>query len=286
VGSGQLAGRVALITGAARGQGRSHAQLLAEEGADIVGLDLCDQLDSVAYPMSTQADLDETRKLVEAADRRMVAITGDVRERDDVDRAVRAALEEFGRLDIVVANAGIMAFGLQPYEHSRDSWRDTLDVNLTGVWNTLQVSARVLVEQGTGGAIVLTSSSAGIRPSPSNFDGGFDGYVAAKFGVVGLMRAYAGALAPHSIRVNTVHPTAASTPMVINDFFAKFVAENDLLLADAQNGLPVDLIEAIDISRAVLYLVADSGRYVTGQTMVVDAGVTTIPGVSARAAER
>jgi SDR family mycofactocin-dependent oxidoreductase len=284
MGSGQLAGRVALITGAARGQGRSHAQLLAQEGAEIVGLDLCGQVASVGYPMSSKADLDQTRELVEAEDRRMIALEGDVREPEAVEQAVQAAFDEFGRLDIVVANAGIMAFGLKPYQHSRDSWRDTLDVNLTGVWNTLQVTAPVLISQGSGGAIVLTSSSAGLRPSPSNFDGGFDGYVAAKFGVVGLMRAYAAALAPYSIRVNSVHPTAVATPMVMNEFFPAFAAENGPLLADARNGLPVDLVEAVDISRAVLYLVADSGRFVTGQTMAVDAGVTTIPGVSARAA--
>jgi SDR family mycofactocin-dependent oxidoreductase len=276
-----LADQVAFVTGAARGQGRAHAQTLAAAGADVIGLDLCGQVDSVSYPMATPDDLDETVRLVESLDRRMVALTGDVRERADVEKAVQAGLEAFGRLDIVIANAGIMAFGLKPYPHSQASWRDTLDVNLTGVWNTVQVGARAMVDQGRGGAIVLISSSAGQRPSPTNWDGGFDGYVAAKFGVVGLMRTYAGALAQYGIRVNTVHPTAVATPMVMNEFFGQFAVENGPLLRDARNGLPVEMIESDDISRAVLYLVSESGRYVTGQTLAVDAGVTTIPGASA-----
>lgn len=275
-----LAGQVAFITGAARGQGRTHAQMLAAAGADIVGLDLCGQVDSVAYPMATSDDLDETVGLVTAAGGRMLAVAGDVRERADVEKAVQAGLEAFGRLDIVIANAGIMAFGLQPFPHSDASWRDTLDVNLTGVWNTVQVCGRVLVDQGRGGAMVLISSSAGLRPAPTNWDGGFDGYVAAKFGVVGLMRTYAGALAQHNIRVNTVHPTAVATPMVMNEFFGRFAAENGPLMRDSQNGLPVEMIDSADIGQAVLYLVSESGRYVTGQTLAVDAGVTTIRAVT------
>ena len=273
---GKLDGKVAFITGAARGQGRSHALLLAEEGADIIGVDLCGQVETVNYPMSTPDDLAETIALVEKTGRKMIARQGDVRNQDELRAALKAGLDEFGRLDILLANAGIMAHQYAPYENGADAWKDSIDIMLTGVWNTLQVAVPTMIESGNGGAVVLTSSSAGLRLSTTNFDGGYDGYGAAKFGVVGLMRAYAGGLAKHSIRVNSVHPTGVATPMVVNDFFANWMNGEPEIASAYTNALPVPMIEPIDVSRAILYLVSDDGRYVTGQTLAVDAGQTTV----------
>jgi SDR family mycofactocin-dependent oxidoreductase len=270
---GKLDGKVAFITGAARGQGRSHAQILAAEGAAIIGVDLCRQLDSVSYKMSGPEDLAQTVEFVTESGGRMVGLEADVRDPDSLSAALTAGLERFGRLDIVLANAGIMAHELPPYSGSRQAWLDSIDVMLTGVWNTLQVTVPVLRRQGGGGAIVITSSSAGTRPSATDFAGGHDGYVAAKFGVVGLMRTYAIALAEEGIRVNTVHPTGVRTPMVMNDFFAAYMEAHPKIAAMSQNRLPVQVLEPDDVSRAILFLVSDDGRYVTGSEYRVDAGV-------------
>jgi SDR family mycofactocin-dependent oxidoreductase len=277
---GQLDGKVAFITGAARGQGRSHALLFAEEGADIIGLDICDQVASVVPPMSTQEDLDETVALVEKTGRRMIGVRGDIRNRADIQRALDLGLAEFGRLDIVLANAGIFAPGLKPFAQSEQAWQDSLDINLTGTWNTLQLTAPILVEQGEGGAIVITSSSATGRWITTNFDGGVDGYNAAKYALAGLMTAYAGRLAEHNIRVNTFHPTGVTTPMVANDHFAAWVDENPTYMASWRNALPVESMQPIDASRVFLFLVSDLGRYITGQEIFVDAGQTTIPPIN------
>lgn len=273
---GKLDGKVAFITGAARGQGRSHALVLAEEGADIIGIDLCGQLETVDYEMSTPDDLAETVALVEKAGRRMVARQADVRDRGALLGALQAGLDEFGRLDIVLANAGIMAHDVSPGPLSEQKFRDSLDIMVTGVWNTLQVTVPVLVEAGRGGAIVLTSSTAGVRVITTNFDGGMDGYNAAKFAVIGLMTSYAGRLAEHNIRVNAVAPTGVGTKMVVNEHFGKFMAANPHVANAYQNALPVPMIEPVDVSRAILFLTSDDGRYVTGHTMVVDAGMTTV----------
>jgi SDR family mycofactocin-dependent oxidoreductase len=274
---GQLDGKVAFITGAARGQGRSHAVLLAEEGADIIGLDICEQVPTVVPPMSTQADLDETVTLVEKTGRRMIGVKGDVRNRADIQRALDQGLAEFGRLDIVLANAGIFAPGLEPYDRSEEAWKDTLDITLTGTWNTLQLTAPVLVEQGQGGVIVITSSSATGRWITTNYDGGVDGYNAAKYALPGLMTAYAGRLAEHNIRVNTFHPTGVSTPMVANEHFTSWGEENPTYMASWLNALPVESMQPIDASRVILFLVSDPGRFITGQQIFVDAGQTTVP---------
>ncbi|MGD9958114.1 mycofactocin-coupled SDR family oxidoreductase [Nocardioides sp.] len=274
---GQLDGKVAFITGAARGQGRSHALLFAEEGADIIGLDICEQVESVVPPMSTQDDLDETVALVEKTGRRMVGVKGDTRNRADIQRALEQGLAEFGRLDIVLANAGIFAAGLKPYAQSEQAWKDSLDINLTGTWNTLQLTAPILVDQGQGGSIVITSSSATGRWITTNYDGGVDGYNAAKYALGGLMTAYAGKLAEHNIRVNTFHPTGVSTPMVANDHFATWVDENPTYMASWMNALPVESMQPVDASQVFLFLVSDLGRYITGQELFVDAGQTTIP---------
>jgi SDR family mycofactocin-dependent oxidoreductase len=266
---GQLEGRVAFITGAARGQGRSHALRLAQEGADIIAIDLCAQVDSVPYPMSTPADLDETVRQVEALDRRIVAKQADVRDRAALQAAVDAGIAELGRLDIVLGNAGIAPMSVHP---SPDEWQDVLDINLTGVFHTVEVAKQALIDGG-GGAIVLTSSTAGLNGIGGGTEGGL-GYTAAKHGVVGLMRSYANLLAEHSIRVNTVHPTGVNTPMVVNDAMQEFL-QNDPQMSNAMaNALPVPMIEPVDISNAILYLVSDAGRYVTGVTLPVDAGFT------------
>lgn len=273
---GQLDGKVAFITGAARGQGRSHAEALAAEGADIVGIDICAQLDTVSYPLATPEDLDETVALVEKHGRRMLARRADVRNLSAVRAAVEEALAEFGRLDIVVANAGIMAHSLPPYANSEQAWKDSIDTMLTGVWNTLQATVPHLIDGGRGGSIVITSSAAGLRAQTTERSGGADGYFAAKFGVIGLMKAYAGALAEHNIRVNSLHPTGVNTPMVVNDFFPAWIEAHPKTAANVVNALPVQMVEVSDVSNALLFLVRDTGRYVTGLEMTVDAGLTSV----------
>jgi SDR family mycofactocin-dependent oxidoreductase len=270
---GKLDGRTAFITGLARGQGRSHALTLAQEGADIIGVDLCRQLPTVSYPMPTPDDLAETVRLVEQLDRRIVVTEADVRDQDALRKGLEIGLERFGGLDIVVANAGIMAHSMPPHSETRSNWDDSIAVMLTGVWNTLQVTVPTLKDQGRGGSIVLTSSSVGIRPAPTDMSGGFDGYIAAKFGVVGLMQSYAMELAEYSIRVNTVHPTGVATPMVVNDFFGPYMQANPKIVAGSTNKLPVPMVEPADVSRLILFLVSDDGRYITGTQHRVDAGV-------------
>jgi SDR family mycofactocin-dependent oxidoreductase len=277
---GQLDGKVAFITGAARGQGRSHAVLLAEEGADIIGVDICEQIDTVASPMATQEDLDETVMLVEKTGRRMIGVKGDIRSRADIQRALDLGLAEFGRLDIVLANAGILAAGLAPHPRSEEAWKDSIDVMLTGTWNTLQLTAPILIDQGEGGAIVITSSSVTGRWITTNFDGGIDGYNAAKVAMVGLMTAYAGRLAEHNIRVNTFHPTGIATPMVANEFFATWGEENPDYMTSWLNALPVESMETSDASNVIMFLVGETGRLITGQQIFVDAGQTTIPPIN------
>lgn len=268
--TGALEGKVAFITGAARGQGRSHALRLAQEGADIIAIDLCQQVDSVPYPMSTPEDLDETVRQIEALDRRIVAKQADVRDRGALQSAFDAGVAELGRIDIVLGNAGIAPMSVHP---SPQEWQDVIDINLTGVFHTVEVAKQALIDGGRGGAIVLTSSTAGINGIGGGTEGGL-GYTAAKHGVVGLMRSYANLLAEHSIRVNTVHPTGVNTPMVVNDAMQEFL-QNDPQMSNAMaNALPVPMIEPVDISNAILYLVSDAGRYVTGVTLPVDAGFT------------
>ena len=261
---GSLDGKVAFITGAARGQGRAEAVRLASDGADIIAVDICDQIASVPYPMATPDDLAATVKLVEDTGARIVAREADVRDRDALSTALQAGLDEFGRLDIVIANAGIA-----PMETGEDGWRDVLDVNLTGTYHTVEVAKPTMVEQGDGGAIVLISSVAGLVAMGSP-DPGALGYTAAKHGIVGLMREYANILAPHSIRVNSVHPTGVDTPMINNDFIREWLQR--MGTQASSNALPVPAIEAQDVANAVAYLVSDAARYVTGVTLPVDAG--------------
>jgi SDR family mycofactocin-dependent oxidoreductase len=272
--AGRVEGKVAFITGAARGQGRSHAVRLAEEGADIIAVDIEDQVDSVPYPMSTPEDMAQTVKEVEALDRRIVATKADVRDYDALKKAVDDGVAELGHLDIVSANAGIAPSG-PAAELSETSWQDVIDINLTGVWHTCKAVIPHLVEQGTGGSIILTSSTAGLA--------GFQNlahYTSAKHGVVGLMRTLALELAPNFIRVNTVNPTSVNTPMVQNDAMYHLfrpdlehpTVDDTMEAFTAMNALAIPWVEALDISNAVLFLASDEARYITGVTLPVDAG--------------
>ena len=271
---GRVAGKVAFITGAARGQGRSHALRLAEEGADIIAVDICAQIDGVPFPMSTPADLEQTVKGVEALGRRILAIQVDVRDYDALKAALDAGVAELGRLDIVVANAGIGTFG-RADELTDQAWRDVIDVDLKSVWHTAKAAIPHLRAGGRGGSIVITASGAGLKGS-----GNLAHYVAAKTGAVGLMRSLAVELAPDFIRVNAIAPTTVNTQMVHNDAMYQLFRpdlENptldDVLGAYTSiNLLPVPWVEPLDISNAVLFLVSDEARYITGVPLPVDAG--------------
>jgi SDR family mycofactocin-dependent oxidoreductase len=266
VNRGTLDGKVAFITGGARGQGRSHAVRLAEEGADIVAVDICAPIESVPYELATKADLDETVSLVARLGRKAVGITADIRDYPALTAAVRTTVDTFGRLDIVLANAGIAPMSLHDHE---DVWRDVIDVNLSGTYNTLRATAPVLISGGEGGSIVLTSSGLGLSACATDSAGAL-GYIASKHGIIGLMRAYANFLAPHRIRVNAVLPSGVSTPMVNNPAMTKF--NSSLAGGGRHNTLPVELMDEIDISNAIAWLVSDNARYVTGTTLTVDAG--------------
>lgn len=271
---GRLTGKVALITGAARGQGRSHAIRLAQEGADIIALDICESLATVPFAGATEEDLAETAREVESLDRRVLTHKADVRDSDQLDRAVAKGLSEFGHLDIVVANAGIGSFA-PAWELTEEMWQETVDVNLTGVWRTAKATIPTMISQGTGGSIVLTSSIAGLIAFPN-----LAHYTAAKHGVTGLMRTLAVELAPYGIRCNSVHPTTVDTPMIQNEaMYTLFLGGvQGATRADAEvgfkaiNALPIPWVEAVDVSNAVLWLVSDEARYVTGTTQVIDAG--------------
>jgi SDR family mycofactocin-dependent oxidoreductase len=266
--AGRVAGKVAFITGAARGQGRAHAIRLAEEGADIIAVDICRDYGTVGYPMATEADLAETVKAVEALDRRIVATVADVRDAAALKAAVDDGVAQLGRLDIVSANAGICT--IQTWDEvTPQVWQDTLDTNLTGVWNTMVVSVPHLIVAG-GGSIICTSSTAGIKGLPY-----LAPYVAAKHGVVGIARTMANELARHSIRVNTVHPTGVDTPMGNGLGGLEPLINRDPNLGPIyMNTLPVEVVDPRDISNAVLFLASDEARYVTGLEFTVDAGNT------------
>jgi SDR family mycofactocin-dependent oxidoreductase len=268
---GRVENKVAFITGAARGQGRAHAIRLAEEGADIIAVDICDQIETVAYPLATLDDLAETVRLVERCDRRVVARPSDVRDRAALQAAFDAGVAELGGVDIVVANAGIAAVGQEA--ELDQAFHDVLAVNLTGVWNTVRVSTPALIDQGRGGAIILISSTAGLKGVGGSSPGG-EAYTASKHGVVGLMRNLATNLAKHRIRVNTVHPTGVRTPMVENAATLQWLEEQADLAGILSNLLPIDVLEPSEISSAVLWLASDEARYVTGVTLPVDAGFT------------
>lgn len=271
---GRVQGKVAFITGAARGQGRSHAVRLAQEGADIIAVDICQDVKG-ALPMSTLEDLAETVSLVEAQDRRIVATQADVRDLDALKTAVDDGVTQLGRLDIVVANAGIASDGGPVDKMDKDSWQDTIDINLTGVWHTAKAAVPHLIQGGRGGAIVLTSSVGGMKALPN-----MSHYVSAKHGVVGLMRSLAVELGQHNIRVNSVHPSQVNTPMLMNEPTYRLFrpdlenpTQDDMApISQMMHTLPVPWVEPEDVSNAVLFLVSDEGRYITGVPLPVDAG--------------
>jgi (+)-trans-carveol dehydrogenase len=273
--AGRTAGKVAFITGAARGQGRSHAVRLAADGADIIAIDICHDVEG-ALPMATPDDLAETVKLVEALDRRIVAAQADVRDFDVLKAAVDAGVAQLGRLDIIVANAGIASIGGPVQSMDAANWKHTIDINLTGLWHTARAGIPHLLAGGRGGSIVLTSSVGGMHAMPN-----MSHYVSAKHGVVGLMRSLAVELGQHGIRVNSVHPTNVNTPMFMNEGTFKMFrpdlenpGPDDVAAVAAQfmHVLPVGWVEPEDVSNAIAFLVSDEARYITGVTLPVDAG--------------
>ncbi|MEI7546581.1 MAG: mycofactocin-coupled SDR family oxidoreductase [Actinomycetota bacterium] len=275
---GRVDGKVAFVTGAARGQGRSHALRLAQEGADIIAVDIAHQIDSVPFPMATPDDLAETVRQVEALGRKIIATQTDVRDAQGLKRALDEGVAQLGRLDIVVANAGIVSYGLAQ-DLEAQTWNDVLDVNLTGVWHTAKAAIPHLIDQRSGGSIVLISSTRGLTARPN-----LAHYVAAKHGVVGLMRSLAVELAPHMIRVNTVHPGGVDTDMIHNattyGLFAPDLPAHERTKErlrerfQALNAQPVPWVDPVEISHAVLFLSSDEARYITGVVLPVDAGST------------
>lgn len=272
--AGRVQGKVAFITGAARGQGRSHAVRLAQEGADIIAIDSCAPIGTVdKYPLPTEEDLAETVAEVERLDRRILARRADVRDAAALTAVLEEGAAELGGVDIVVANAGIASYGLS-WELTDEMWKEMLDINLTGVWQTAKAAVPHLRTRG-GGSMVFTSSIGGLKGIQHVAH-----YVSAKHGIVGLMRTMANELAPFGIRVNTVHPTNVDTHMIQNPgtwgMFAPDEPEPTQEMAMpgfmSLNALPVPWIESVDISNAVLFLSSDEARYITGVTLPVDAG--------------
>jgi len=273
---GRVDGKVAFITGVARGQGRSHAIRLAEEGAKIIGIDICEDVASIAelYPLATQADLDETARLVEEVGGEIVTAKADVREFAQVEAAVQEGIRRFGHVDICLANAGVVALK-KAWETPEQTWDDVIGINLKGVWNSVRAVIPAMIDQATGGAIVITSSVAGLKGYPNT-----SAYSAAKSGCIGLMQSLAGELAEYNIRVNTVHPMNVDTPMLQNEGTYKlFLPEMDnpgredlAKLASDFALLPIPWAEARDITAAILWLASDEARYVTGIQLPVDGG--------------
>jgi (+)-trans-carveol dehydrogenase/(-)-trans-carveol dehydrogenase len=273
--TGRVQGKVAFITGAARGQGRSHAVRLAEEGADIIAVDVCRSIEGVPYPGPSSDDLAETAELVEKLDRRVVAVEADVRDQAALSDALGRGVAELGRLDIVAANAGISSVPYAAQDVPDETWTTMLDINLSGVWRTCKAAIPHLVAAGNGGSLILTSSAAGLQAYANVAH-----YVSAKHGVVGLMRTLALELAPHRIRVNSLHPTQVDTPMIMNDSTYRLFrpdlehpTRDDFAPASqAMNALPIPWVESRDVSNALLFLASDEARYITGVALPVDAG--------------
>ena len=271
--SARFEGRVAFITGVARGQGRSHAVRLARDGANIIGIDICADIPANHYPMASRDELDETVELVEREGAKIVASVADVRDFHQVKAAVDAGVAHFGRLDIVCANAGIapVAFRELTIEEELEQWRAATGVILDGSYHTASAAIPHLIAGQRGGSIVFTSSTAGLKGF-GGLQGGGLGYAAAKHGIVGLMRTLANALAPYSIRVNTVHPTAVRTMMAVNPAMTAFLEHYPEGGVHLQNPMPIDMIEPEDVSAAIAFLASDEAKYVTGVTFPVDAG--------------
>lgn len=274
--TGRLTGKVALITGAARGIGRAQAVRFSAEGADVIALDVCGPVDTVVVPSATPGDLDETARLVRANGRRVITGIVDVRDPEGLQTATDRGVAELGGLDIVCATAGITSRGVAA-ELTEVAWQTMLDVNLTGVWRTCKVAVPHLIRRGSG-SVVLVSSIAGLRGLV-----GVAHYTAAKHGVVGLMRSLAHDLASYGIRVNSVHPTNVDTPMIQNDAVASaFRPDLDrppsrdefAQAARSMNMLDIPWVDPVDVANAALFLASDEARYITAATLPVDAGAT------------
>ncbi|KAA0086448.1 NAD(P)-dependent oxidoreductase [Mycolicibacterium sp. P9-64] len=272
--SRRFEGKTALITGAARGQGRSHAIRLAAEGADIIAVDLCTQIESVPYALATPDDLAETVQQVKALGRRIHAVEADVRDAAAMRTAVAGGTEIIGPIDVVLANAGVASL-VADDPNDEAAFRDTVDVNLAGVWHTVKAAATAMIEHERGGSIILTSSNLGLSGRGGNGSEGYAGYVASKHGVVGIMRMSAHWLSKYSIRVNSVHPTAVDTPMITNAPTARWFEQNPEAGTLLSNLMPVDMVAPSDVTNAILWLASDEARYVTGSTIPVDAGFLT-----------
>jgi SDR family mycofactocin-dependent oxidoreductase len=266
---GKLDGKVALVTGAGHGQGRSHAVVMAEEGADIIAIDICEEIASMDYPLATEEELKETEKMVSDLGRGVITAKADVRYREAVQAVVDKGVKEFGHLDIVAANAGMCILGKWDEVTDQD-WQDQIDVNLTGMWNTMRSTIPALIDNG-GGSIICTSSTGGVKGSPF-----FSPYVAAKWGLRGLVRVLANELGKHSIRINTVIPTGVDTNLVkgVAEGMERLIEEDPDLGPLFMNTLPVELLQPRDISMAVLWLASDDSKYTTGLDLKVDAGCT------------
>lgn len=265
---GKLDGKVAVITGGGRGQGRSHAVRLASEGADVVVCDITEQVGSVPFATGRPGDLERTVAEVEKLDRRCVALEADVRNTADMQRLADTAMSELGRIDFLLANAGILSLSESTWELTDEQWDDMIDINLTGVFKACRAVVPHIRAGGEGGSIVITSSIAGLRGVA-----GCTHYTAAKHGIVGLMRTLARELAPERIRVNTIHPTGVDSPMSNNDFFPQWLDEHKEL-GDAMryNLMPVDAMPMADVSAVVAFLCSDDAKWMTGSTVQVDAG--------------
>ena len=269
----ELQGKVAFITGAARGQGRAHALRLAGEGADILAIDICADVAAMDYPNATRADLDETAHLVEAEGRKVVALTADVRDLVGLQQAFDEGMASLGRVDIVVANAGLVR--LTEGGDPDAVWRTIVETNLTGTWNTISVALPTLRAQGPGGNIVIISSTAGLKPT-AGLGVGALAYTSTKTGLVGLMKQLAATLAPESIHVNSVHPTGVKSGMTMNEAMGNLVAQamagESTSISAMQNAMPIGMLEPEDIADAVAFLVSDQAKWITGVALPVDAG--------------
>ena len=275
---GRVEGKVALVTGAARGQGRAHALRLAQEGADIVALDICEPIAGVQYPGATEAELAETVELIERLDRRVLARQGDVRVQDDVDRTVADGLQQFGHIDVMVGNAGV-ALLAPAWEITEEDWKTQIDINLTGNWRTAKAVIPSMLERGNGGSIMFTTSGVVARAV-----GHMAHYSAAKHGLVGLCKELAVELGPHRIRVNTIQPTAVNTTMMDNEVMWTLFTpgQDDVPMEQRRQGmldimsqlniLEVPWVEPEDLAEGVIFLASDESRRVTGSTLVIDAG--------------
>jgi (+)-trans-carveol dehydrogenase len=274
--AGRVEGKVAFVTGAARGQGRAHAVRLASEGADIIAVDICKKIDTVdLIAASTPEDLAETADLVKGHNRQIYTAEVDVRDYDALKAAVDAGVDQLGRLDIIVANAGIGNGGQTLDKTSETDWTAMIDINLGGVWKTVKAGVPHILAGGRGGSIILTSSVGGLKAYPHTGH-----YVAAKHGVVGLMRTFAVELGAQNVRVNSVHPTNVNTPLFMNEGTMKLFRpdlenpgpEDMKVVGQLMHTLPIGWVEPEDIANAVLFLASDEARYITGVTLPVDGG--------------